>query len=109
MAGITYIYGIDLTELILNPYVMSFLSKIVIPGNYGKIFSTDAKKEQNLLKIKETLLGLNGIKEVIINQDIFPYELEIHTSKVVKVKDIENAVKTVGFHVIAKGSSFALL
>jgi len=88
---------------------MSFLSENIIPGNYGKIFRTDAKKEKNLLKIKETLLKLHGIKEVILNQDVFPFEFEIHTSKVIKVEDIENAVKTVGFHAIAKGSIFALL
>jgi hypothetical protein len=88
---------------------MSFLSEHVIPGNYGKIFSTDAKKEKNLLKIQEALLQLHGIKEVIINQNIFPYELEIHTSKVVKIEDIEKTVKNVGFHAISKGSIFALL
>jgi len=87
---------------------MSFLSEHVIPGNYGKVFSTDAKKEKNLLKIQETLLQLHGIKEVIINQGVFPYELEIHTSKVVKIKDIENIVKTVGFHAIPKGYIFQL-
>ncbi len=87
---------------------MSFLSDHVIPGHYGKIFSTDAKKEKNLLKIQETILQLHGIEEVIINHDVFPYEFEIHTSKVVKIDDIENIVKTVGFHAIPKGSMFPL-
>lgn len=87
---------------------MSFLSEHVIPGNYGKIFSTDAKKEKNLLKMKETFLQLHGINEVIINPNVFPYELEIHTNKVVKIEDIENAAKSVGFHAIAKGQMFPL-
>ncbi len=87
---------------------MSFLSEHVIPGNYGKIFSTDAKKEKYLLKMQETFLKIHGIKEVIINPKVFPYELEIHTNKVVKIEDIENAAKTIGFHAIAKGHMFPL-
>lgn len=87
---------------------MSFLSKHVIPGNHGKVFSTDAKTEKSLLKIKNALLELPGIKNVFINPDVFPNELTIHTSKVVKIEDIENMVKSVGYHLISKGNIFEL-
>tara|TARA_R110002050_G_scaffold278045_1_gene423987 strand:- start:874 stop:1134 length:261 start_codon:yes stop_codon:yes gene_type:complete len=82
---------------------MSLLSENVIPGNHGKIFSTNAKDSTNLLKIKKVILQLEGVKEVIINEDAFPREFIIHTSKLVSVETIENEVKKLGFHAIPKG------
>lgn len=42
---------------------MSLLSENVIPGNYGKIFETNAIKDSDLNDIKTSLLGLEGIKD----------------------------------------------
>ena len=82
---------------------MSLLSENVIPGNHGKIFSTNAKDSTSLLKIKKAILKLVGVKEVILNEDAFPREFIIHTSKLVSVESIENEVKKLGFHAIPKG------
>tara|TARA_R110002167_G_scaffold13222_6_gene55591 strand:+ start:38382 stop:38642 length:261 start_codon:yes stop_codon:yes gene_type:complete len=82
---------------------MSLLSENVIPGNHGKIFSTNAKDSTSLLKIKKVILQLEGVKEVILNEDAFPREFIIHTSKLVSVESIENEVKKLGFHAIPKG------
>jgi|TARA_R110000823_G_scaffold192607_2_gene324178 hypothetical protein len=82
---------------------MSLLSENVIPGNHGKIFSTNAKDLTSLLKIKKVILQLEGVKEVILNEDAFPREFIIHTSKLVSVESIENEVKKLGFHAIPKG------
>mgnify|MGYP003661472577 CR=1 FL=1 len=54
---------------------MSLLSENVIPGNHGKIFSTNAKDLTSLLKIKKVILQLEGVKEVILNEDAFPREV----------------------------------
>ncbi len=82
---------------------MSFLSENVIPGNHGKIFGTDAKELDDLERIKAKILSLKGIKDVIINSEIFPKEFTIHTTNLVKVEDIQEAVKLTGFHAIPKG------
>ena len=82
---------------------MSLLSENVIPGNHGKIFSTNAKDSKSLLKIKKVISQLEGVKEVILNEDEFPREFIIHTSKLVSVESIENEVKKLGFHAIPKG------
>ncbi len=82
---------------------MSLLSENVIPGNHGKVFETDAKKLKDLERIKSKILSLKGIKDVIINTEVFSREFTIHTTELVKVEDIENAVKTTGFHAIPKG------
>lgn len=81
---------------------MSLLTENVIPGNHGKIFGTNAMKENELTEIKAKLLKLDGISDVILNTEIFPREFTIYTTKIVTIKDIENAVKSVGFHAIPK-------
>ena len=81
---------------------MSFLSDNVIPGNHGKVFGTNAINNYDLHRIKTKILSVDGIKDVIINADIFPKEFIIHTSKLVTVNDIEDIVLTTGFHAIPK-------
>jgi len=81
---------------------MSLLSQNVIPGNHGKIFGTNAMKENDLMEIKTVLLKLDGINDVILNTEIFPREFTVYTNKIVSLADIENKVKSVGFHAIAK-------
>lgn len=48
------------------------------------------------------LLELDGIVGVLLNTENFPRELTVHTNKMVSIADIENRVKSVGFHVIPK-------
>jgi hypothetical protein len=81
---------------------MSVLTNNVIPGNHGKIFGTNAMEEADLMKIKINLLELDGIEDVLLNTEIFPRELTVHTNKMVSIADIENSVKSVGFHAIPK-------
>lgn len=81
---------------------MSILTENVIPGNHGKIFGTNAIKDLDLLDIKSRLLELDGIEDVLLNTEIFPREFTVHTSKIVPIGDIENKVKSAGFHAIPK-------
>ena len=81
---------------------MSLLSENVIPGNYGKVFSTDAKTSSDLLKIEKIILQIEGITDVIFDETVFPREFTVHTSKLVSVEDIEKKVKILGFHAIPK-------
>jgi len=82
---------------------MSLLSENLIPGNHGKIFGTNAKENKDLERIKDKVLSIKGIKDVIINSEVYPREFTIHTTELVKVKDIEDIVITTGFHAIPKG------
>lgn len=81
---------------------MSALKDNVIPGNHGKIFGTNAMEEADLMEIKASVLELDGIKDVLLNSEIFPREFTVHTSKMVAIDAIENKVKSVGFHAIPK-------
>jgi len=82
---------------------MSLLSENLIPGNHGKIFGTNAKDNTDLERIKDRILSLKGIKDVVINSEVYPRELTIRTTKLVKIKDVEDIVLTTGFHIITKG------
>ena len=81
---------------------MSLWSDNVIPGNHGKYFETNATTHKDITKIKEAVLKVPGIKDVIVNEDKFPREFKIHTSSMVAVKDIEDAIIKIGFHAIPK-------
>lgn len=81
---------------------MSLLSENVIPGNHGKTFGTNAMEENDLTAIKNSLLELEGIVDIILNTGVFPREFTVHTNQIVSLADIEHKVKTVGFHAIAK-------
>ncbi|MEZ7497822.1 heavy-metal-associated domain-containing protein [Flavobacterium sp. Arc3] len=83
---------------------MSLLSQNIIPGNHGKIFGTNAMEEKDLIEIKNSLLELEGINDVIVNIEIFPREFTVHTKQIVSLTDIENKVKSVGFHAIPKAT-----
>jgi hypothetical protein len=89
--------------LILKNKNMSILTDNIIPGNHGKIFGTNAIEDIDLIEIKSSLLELDGIKEVLLNTEIFPREFTIHTSKMIPISNIENRVKLIGFHAIPKG------
>lgn len=81
---------------------MSFLSENVIPGNHGQVFGTNAKSDQEMERIQFALAEMDGTKEVIVNNSIFPREFTIHTDKMIKVVDIEKTVSKLGLHAIPK-------
>ena len=83
---------------------MILLTENIIPGNYGKGFGTDAKEEKDLLKIKNALEKIPGIKDAIINFEVYPIEITIHTSSLIHIDKVENEVKRFGFHAIPKGA-----
>ena len=86
---------------------MSISSENIIPGITGQIFETNAKEPEDLEKIKNSILSLDGIKDVIINTEIFPREFTVHTTKFIKITAIENKARLADFHAIPK-SLFSL-
>ena len=81
---------------------MSILSENVIPGNHGLKFGTNAILEDELVLLQSIIADIPGIKSVIINFEVFPRELTVHTSKLVKIKTIEEEVHETGFSVVPK-------
>lgn len=79
---------------------MSLISDNIIPGSVGRVFGTNAVEKSELECIKKRILGLDGVKAVEINMDIFPREFTVFTSKLVSIKDLEMTVKTTGFHAV---------
>lgn len=81
---------------------MSFISKNVIPGNHGKVFGTNATTEIEMARIQAAVADVEGVKEVIVNNTVFPKEFTVHTTKMLTVENIEQAVIETGFHAIPK-------
>ncbi|MCB9224203.1 MAG: heavy-metal-associated domain-containing protein [Crocinitomicaceae bacterium] len=81
---------------------MSYLSENVIPGSHGKTFGTNAKTGKELEKILHALINIGGIKDIIIKTDTYPREFTIHSSTVIAVREIQNKIRSAGFHAIPK-------
>lgn len=82
---------------------MSLISENIIPGDQGKTFGTNANKTFEIELAKTAISKVEGVKEVIVNQAVYPFEITVSTSRIVAVKDIQKAAISVGFHVILKG------
>jgi hypothetical protein len=82
---------------------MSLLSENIIPGNHGKIFSTNATKDKEMEKIKLWLQKIDGVKEISIIEGVYPREFIVYTSKLISIVTIEDAVKKLDLHAIPKG------
>jgi hypothetical protein len=81
---------------------MSLLSEHIIPDDKGRIFTTNAKNHKALESIKFRILTIDGITNVEVREDVFPCELKVYASKLVKIKAIEDTVAELKFHVIPK-------
>jgi hypothetical protein len=82
---------------------MSFLTENIIPGNHGKIFCTNASKDEEMEKIKLWLQKIDGVKNVVIIKGVYPKEFIVYTSKLINIITIEDAVIKLGLHAIPKG------
>lgn len=82
---------------------MSFTSENIIPGDQGKTFGTNAIKASEIESVKAAISKVDGVKEVIVNQTVYPVEIVVSTSRIVAIKNIQKAAISVGFHVIQKG------
>ncbi len=84
---------------------MSLLTENVIPGNYGRIFTTNANTDILMDKIKMGLEHIDGVEMVLPIEEVSPREFIVRTSKLVTVHTIEEAVQKLGLdlHVIPKG------
>lgn len=81
---------------------MNLLSENVIPGDHGKIFETNAESPGDLEQIKKAVLRIEGIKDVLLNDEIFPREITVLTTSFVNIEEVELAAHKAGFHVLPK-------
>ena len=88
---------------------MTFVTENIIPGNHGKKFATDVNDPTQKSRLKNELLKVPGVMDVIFDVDKDPLVFTIHTNKVVKVSAIQEKAKELNFHVIAKGPYYPLM
>ena len=53
-------------------------------------------------KIRKLVLEVPGIKDVILNGSVFPNVFTVHTESLIKISDIQKALKNVHLHAIPK-------
>lgn len=86
---------------------MDIHEDVVIPDNHGKVFTTNAKDLADLERLKLAIFKLSSVKKVSFDTNVFPVEFTVFTEVFMKVTDIQDKVREVGFHALPK-SSFPL-
>jgi hypothetical protein len=87
---------------------MTFISENIIPGNYGKKFTTDVDEASEQVKLEAAIMEVEGVKDIIFEKDVYLLEFTVHTKRVVNITDLQNKAMELGFHVIAKEPFFPL-
>ncbi len=87
---------------------MSYLEDNVIPGNYGKKFTTDAKDLEDFKRIEAAILELEGVKDVVFESKETPVVFAVHTTQVVEVDAIQDKVQLLDLHAVPTGLFFPL-
>lgn len=87
---------------------MTFISENIIPGNYGKKFTTDVDEPSEKTKLEAGLMEVDGVKEVVFEDDVYPLEFTVYTNHVVNITDLQDKAQELGFHMFAKGPFFPL-
>lgn len=88
---------------------MTFITENIIPGNYGKKFATDADDPAEKERLKEVLMEIDGVTDVIFDDGKHPLVFTIHTNKVVNISKVQDKANELDFHVIAKGPYYPLM
>lgn len=81
---------------------MNIISENVIPGDHGKIFETNAESQSDLEQIKKAVIRIEGVKDILLNNEIYPREITVLTSAFVDVEAVAQAAHEEGFHVLPK-------
>lgn len=88
---------------------MTFITENIIPGNYGKKFATDVDDPSEKSRLEAALLQIEGVTDVLFDDDEHPLVFTIHTDKVVNISQIQEKANEMNFHVIAKGPYYPLM
>ncbi|MCK0123926.1 heavy-metal-associated domain-containing protein [Gelidibacter sp. F2691] len=86
---------------------MTFITENIIPGNYGKKFTSDADDPAEKSSLEAAIMEIDGVTKVIFEDDS-PFDFTVHTDQVVHVTELQDKAKALGFHIIAKAPFFPL-
>lgn len=82
---------------------MGVIEENVIPGKHGKVFKVDIEDEYAFSDVQESVIKLDGVKDVLFDDSVFPHEVIVHTETLVKVTDVQQAIRQHGFNAIPEG------
>lgn len=82
---------------------MTVITENVIPGNHGRIFTTNASNDSEMEEIKVVIEKIEGVKDVVLIKEVYPKEFIVHTTKLINNDIIERAVSVLGVKAVPKG------
>lgn len=81
---------------------MGYLNKTIFPGPSGMVFTINVQNTEDIEQVRLFLLRQPGIKRVIFNREVYPYEMTVNTDNAVRLDDFQEMIKQIGFHAIHK-------
>lgn len=79
---------------------MSLISENVIPGPHGSVFMVDIPDRHEFERVRDKILKVEGVEDVLFNDQTYPHEMTVHTLTLVKVKEIQEVVRDKGYHAV---------
>ena len=86
---------------------MDAIDEKTIPANHGKVFTVNIEDEFAFSDVQESVMEINGIKDVLFDDGVVPHEIIVHTDGAVQTEEVLAAVEKHGFRA-TPDSSFPL-
>ena len=76
---------------------MDAIDEKIIPANHGQVFEVDIEDEFAFSDVQESVMEIDGVKDVLFDDGVVPHEIIVHTDGAVNKEDVLAAVKKHGF------------
>jgi len=81
---------------------MSIITDNVLPGKKGKIFSTNAETDKQLLEVVAKVQKIEGVTKAEAILNTFPREFKVHADEKVSVEEIQEVTKELNVNSLVK-------
>ena len=76
---------------------MDAIDEKTIPANHGKVFTVNIEDEFAFSDVQESVMEIDGIKDVLFDDGVVPHEIIVHTDGTVPTDKVLAAVEKHGF------------
>ncbi len=76
---------------------MDAIDEKTIPANHGKVFTVNIEDEFAFSDVQESVMEIDGIKDVLFDDGVTPHEIIVHTNGTVPTEEVLAAVEKHGF------------
>ena len=76
---------------------MDAIDEKTIPANHGQVFEVNIVDEFAFSDVQESIMEIDGVKDVLFDDGVVPHEIIVHTDGAVNKEAVQAAVQRHGF------------